>query len=177
MEKDKYVDETWKEVAAKEKEQLDQEQQSSSQKGNSKIHLANDLQKGDSPLDKDLEETIAREEKQDMRDQDTSSLNERESTTAPMDKSENEKDSSASEVDFLNYITSLAVQVMIFLGEIPNPLTNKNEKNLQQAKFLIDTLTLLREKTKGNLTQQENDMLNGAIYELQMKYVELAKKE
>jgi len=81
------------------------------------------------------------------------------------------------EVNFIGYITSLAFQAMIFLGEIPNPLTNEVEKNIPQAKFLIDTLVLLREKTIGNLDQNENEALNGFVYELQMKYVEVVNKE
>ena len=44
------------------------------------------------------------------------------------------------QLDFFNYIASLGFQTMIFLGEMPNPITNKVEKNLKQAKFLIDTL-------------------------------------
>ena len=46
---------------------------------------------------------------------------------------------------------------MIFLGEMPNPITNQVEKNLKQAKFLIDTLVILRDKTKGNLSKEEDD--------------------
>lgn len=76
------------------------------------------------------------------------------------------------EVSFLNYVTSLGFQAMIFMGEIPNPVTNEVEKNLTQAKFLIDTLTMLKEKTAGNLSDQENSLLEGSIYELQMKYVQ-----
>ena len=44
------------------------------------------------------------------------------------------------QLDFFNYIASLGFQTMIFLGEMPNPITNQIEKNLKQAKFLIDTL-------------------------------------
>jgi len=79
------------------------------------------------------------------------------------------------ELDFFNYIASLGFQTMIFLGEMPNPITNEVEKNLKQAKFLIDTLVILRDKTKGNLTKEEDDLLNGSIYELQMRFVELSK--
>ena len=76
-------------------------------------------------------------------------------------------------INFMNYISSLAFQVMMFLGELPNPMAeDRIEKNLDQAKLLIDTLILIREKTHGNLTKEEDDFLNGAIYELQMKYVE-----
>ena len=80
------------------------------------------------------------------------------------------------EVDFLTYITSLAFQAMVFLGEVPSPATNKIEKNLPQAKILIDTLGLLREKTKGNLNEQEDKLLNTSVYELQMKYVAFTKE-
>src|SRR5208283_729486 len=80
------------------------------------------------------------------------------------------------QLDFFNYIASLGFQTMIFLGEMPNPMTNKLEKNLKQAKFLIDTLVILRDKTKGNLSKEEDDLLNGSIYELQLRYVDLSKK-
>lgn len=77
------------------------------------------------------------------------------------------------EVNFLNYLTSLVVQAMIFLGEVPNPLEGeKTEINLRQAKLLIDTLLMLREKTKGNLAKEEENFLNMALYELEMKFVE-----
>lgn len=82
------------------------------------------------------------------------------------------------EVNFINYMSSLAFQALIFLGEIPNPLDDgKVEKNLPQAKFLIDTLVMIREKTKGNLSPEEDNLLNSTVYELQMKFVELLKKE
>ncbi len=83
----------------------------------------------------------------------------------------------AFELNFLNYITSLGFQAMIFLGEIPSPVTNEVEKNIEQAKFLIDTLVMLREKTKGNLNPQEDNLLNASIYELQLRFVEVAKGE
>ena len=80
----------------------------------------------------------------------------------------------AVEINFLNYITSLGYQAMIFMGEIPNPVTNEVDKNLEQAKFLIDTLSMLREKTEGNLNEQEKTLLENSVYELQTKYVQAA---
>jgi len=80
----------------------------------------------------------------------------------------------AIEVNFLNYITSLGFQAMIFMGEIPNPATNEVGKDLNQAKFLIDTLSMLGEKTAGNLNDQEKDLLENSIHELQMKYVQIS---
>lgn len=93
--------------------------------------------------------------------------------TAP---AESEADQ-GEELNFSNYIASLGFQALIFMGEIPNPMTQQVEKNLAQSKFLIDTLVLLREKTKGNLTEQEGRLLNGSIYELQVKFVEILQKE
>ena len=49
-----------------------------------------------------------------------------------------------TEINFLNYITSLGFQAMIFMGVIPNPITDKTEKNLTQAKFRVDTLIMLK---------------------------------
>ena len=97
-----------------------------------------------------------------------------------MEKAQNEEKNQPKnipELDFLGYITSLAFQAMVFLGEVPSPVTNKVEINILQAKFLIDTLSLIREKTKGNLSEQEDAMVNTAIYELQIKYVQATKKE
>ncbi len=95
----------------------------------------------------------------------------------PAPKEEQAPEEEQPQLDFFNYIASLGFQAMIFLGEVPNPLTNQIDKNVKQAKFLIDTLTLLREKTSGNLSKEEAELLNGSIYELQLRYVEAVKKE
>ncbi len=84
-----------------------------------------------------------------------------------------EEEMDYGEFNFISYISSLAFQSMIFLGEFPNPVDNRIERDLRKAKLIIDTLVILREKTTGNLSKEEGDMLNGAIYELQLKYVEL----
>lgn len=80
------------------------------------------------------------------------------------------------EVNFFNYVTSLGFQSMIFMGVIPNPITQQTEKNLKQAKFLIDTLAMIEEKTQGNLTDDEQNILKGSLYELRMKFVEVSKE-
>ena len=97
------------------------------------------------------------------------------SPETPAEAQEQEKQVPEGKLDFFNYIASLGFQTMIFLGEMPNPITNQIEKNLKQAKFLIDTLIILRDKTKGNLSKEEDDLLNGSIYELQLRYVDLSK--
>jgi len=75
------------------------------------------------------------------------------------------------EPDFNLFVTTLALQASISLGAVPNPATNKQEEDLSQARFLIDTLSLLRDKTKGNLAQDESDLLDNLLYELRMQYI------
>ncbi len=80
------------------------------------------------------------------------------------------------EPDFSFFATTLAIQSSIALGIVPNPATNKKEEDLTQAKFLIDTLVMLKEKTKGNLTQEETTLLENLLYELRMQYINKINK-
>ncbi len=89
---------------------------------------------------------------------------------------EHENEAGEVEVNFFNYIASMGYQAMIFLGEVPNPMTQQMGQNLRQAKFLLDTLALVHEKTKGNLTAQEDQFLSSTLHELQLKYVEVTNK-
>lgn len=79
------------------------------------------------------------------------------------------------EPDFKFFITTLSLQASIALGHMANPATGKTEEDPTQAKFLIDTLGMLEEKTKGNLTPEETDLLENLLYELRVAY--LGKKE
>lgn len=78
----------------------------------------------------------------------------------------------APEASFSFFVTTLAMQVTLALGDAADPQTSKKEENLPQAKFLIDTLGILQEKTKGNLNKEENSLLEGVLYELRMGYVQ-----
>jgi hypothetical protein len=66
-------------------------------------------------------------------------------------------------------------QVLTFLGEIPNPETQQRERNLPMAKYLIDTLGIIQEKTRGNLTQEEQTHLDGLLADLRLLYVKAVK--
>lgn len=79
------------------------------------------------------------------------------------------------EVSFKNYIMSLAYQAMIFLGKIMNPVTNQVEENLDQAKLLIDTLSMLKDKTAGNLDTEEQKLIETSLADLQLMYVDIQK--
>ena len=78
--------------------------------------------------------------------------------------------------NFTVFITSMSMQALVSLGEIPSPVDNKKEQNLDQAKYMIDTLGMIKEKTKGNLASDEEKILDGILYEVRMKYMELTKK-
>ena len=81
------------------------------------------------------------------------------------------------EADFKFFVTTLGIQAGISLGEMPDPSNNKKEENLPQAKFIIDTIGMLKDKTKNNLTPEESDLLENVLYELRMQYIEKSKKD
>jgi len=68
-------------------------------------------------------------------------------------------------------ITTLATQALSNLGQIPDPIEGKPVIRKPIAKHFIDTLSLLEEKTKGNLSDEENEMLNGTLHQLRMVFV------
>lgn len=90
--------------------------------------------------------------------------------------SKGEKEAIPTEATFSFFISTLALQASIFLGLIPNPATNKKEKNMAQAKFIIDNLSMFKDKTKNNLDEEENKLLENILYELRTQYV-AANKE
>ncbi len=80
-------------------------------------------------------------------------------------------------VDFTNFILGISQSVYIYLGIIPDPITGKMNKNLLLAKHTIDTIEMLKEKTRGNLTPDEESTLSYLLAELKLKYVEVSGKE
>jgi hypothetical protein len=75
------------------------------------------------------------------------------------------------EISFINLIFSLSTSVLIQLGEIQDPVTQQLAKNLPLAKQTIDLIGMLKEKTKGNLTSDEEKLLENILYDLRMRYV------
>ncbi len=75
------------------------------------------------------------------------------------------------EVNFYNFIISLSTTALFHLGDFPDPATQKAEKNLAAAKQIIDTLSMLKNKTEGNLDENERNLLDGVLYELRLRYV------
>jgi len=75
------------------------------------------------------------------------------------------------EMDFSGFILSLNASALIHLGEIPDPHSKKREVNIPAAKHTITILEILAEKTEGNLTEEEKQLLDDMIYNVRMKYV------
>lgn len=88
---------------------------------------------------------------------------------------EPEEKEGVSEPSFTMFISSLATQTLIHLGDIDNPISKKNEKNLDQAKYMIDILQIINDKTKGNLTDEEKRYMDTLLYDLRMRYLQNLK--
>ncbi len=90
--------------------------------------------------------------------------------------SSKEKETEPFQVDFSTFIMSLTSSAFYHLGDMPDPSTGKKEVNLPAVQQTIDMLVMLREKTKGNLKEDEKKLLEQLVYELQVKYVAKTKE-
>lgn len=84
--------------------------------------------------------------------------------------------SAAAPVQFTTFLLGLASTALIHLGETPHPETGKAEKNLVLARQSMDLLSLLREKTSGNLTSEEEKFFDHLLADLRLRYVEASKR-
>jgi hypothetical protein len=72
-------------------------------------------------------------------------------------------------------LTTLATEALMALGQMPHPITGKVQVQRNQAKYLIDTLDVLREKTKANLSVTEQQVLESLLHQLRMVFVQTAE--
>lgn len=79
-------------------------------------------------------------------------------------------------IDFTTFVLSLVSSTQVHLGLIENPVSKKKEPDMLAARQSIDILDMLKEKTKGNLSNEEERLVEYVLYDLRMKYVELNKK-
>ena len=76
-------------------------------------------------------------------------------------------------LDFTSFVISLASTAAIHFGDMPDPVTGqKAQVNLAGAAQMIDILALLDQKTRGNLTAEERQVLEQVLYELRLRYIE-----
>jgi hypothetical protein len=110
-------------------------------------------------------------------DEDWKDQVEREKVQAAAGLSEPGPKSKKEDSKFSIFISTLGMQAMVAMGEMADPSTNYKAVNLDQAKYLIDMLGVIQDKTKGNLTVEEGDLINSVVYQLRMKYLELSEKK
>ena len=75
------------------------------------------------------------------------------------------------EATFAGFVNALAGQALIHLGMAPNPVNGKAELSPDEAKYSIDLLQIIRDKTSGNLSDEEERLITGVLYDLRMRYV------
>ena len=78
-------------------------------------------------------------------------------------------------IDFSTFVLSLSHSALMHLGEAPHPDTNAVEKSIPLARQTIDLISLLEEKTKGNLSGDEERLIHQILFDLRMRFVELSK--
>lgn len=78
------------------------------------------------------------------------------------------------EITFSSFLFSLSTAIFVNLGAVADPSTGEANKNLSLAKQTIDLLGMLREKTRNNLTREEEDLFDHLLYDLRMRYIKEA---
>ena len=78
---------------------------------------------------------------------------------------------------FIEFVMMHAQNAALFLGQIPNQQTGEGEVNLELARMFIDQLAMIQEKTRGNLSQEEEGVLRNTLSNLQMVFVEVSQEK
>ncbi len=79
------------------------------------------------------------------------------------------------EVSFISLVLSLNTTALFHMGELAHPESGKKLVDLELAKHTIDTLSMLAEKTSGNLDAQENELMTKVLHELKMRFIKATK--
>jgi hypothetical protein len=77
-------------------------------------------------------------------------------------------------VDFITFVLSFSQTAFLSLGLAPHPETGKPELDLKSAKWTVDALEMLHEKTRGNLSGEEERIFERILAELRMAYVQIS---
>jgi hypothetical protein len=81
------------------------------------------------------------------------------------------------EVNFNSLIFSLSSSALLNIGDIADPHTGEKRKDIPMAKYSIDIIAMLKDKTKGNLSDEEQKFLDNILADLRLRYVKAAKKQ
>lgn len=117
----------------------------------------------------------AKREKEQLEEQQQSTPQETPAADPPSAKSDPQQTRQLPPADFSSHISSLVIQVLYCLGKIQDPGGNNPPIDLDLAKHHIDVLQMLEEKTKDNLTEEEQKLLTTSLHEVRMHYVGAAK--
>ncbi len=97
---------------------------------------------------------------------------EKDDATAPSGTMPNgDRDPQMPPASFEMLVTTLATEALMALGQVPHPATNQTEVQRNHAQYLIDTLDVLRQKTNGNLTPQEQQLIDSVLHQVRMLFV------
>lgn len=75
------------------------------------------------------------------------------------------------EASFETLVQSFVTEALIAMGDVPNPYTGQRTRNIMHAKYAIDMLQLISDKTQGNLSPDEKRLLDGALFDLRMRFI------
>ena len=112
--------------------------------------------------DEDQEGQAVKQEKEDGKEVASGTMEEGQRTPLP-------------EVNFSSLILSLSSSALLHIGEIADPYTGEKKKDLALAKHSIDTIALLKEKTEGNLSEEEQKLLESVLTDLRWRYIKAAE--
>jgi hypothetical protein len=124
----------------------------------------------------DAEEKEGKEEKEEKKDKEAAPVDAEKEAGAEKTSEETAADTQEPppqfpEISFATFVASLNASALLHLGAIEDPSSGKKNKNLPMAKQTIDILNMLQEKTSGNLSQEEENMLKNILYDLRIMYV------
>ncbi len=91
------------------------------------------------------------------------------------DASSSESSSATPERSLVGLFMMIATEALIALGDAPDPVSGQQQRDLTHAAGIIDVLSLLRDKTEGHRSAEENRTLEDLIYDLQLRYVKAVK--
>ena len=104
-------------------------------------------------------------------------MDSKEQETEKREKKDDARRSPLPEVNFNSLIFSLSPSALLHIGDIADPQSGEKKKDLPMAKYSIDIIAMLKEKTKGNLTDEEQKFLDNILADLRLRYVKAAKKD
>ena len=117
----------------------------------------------------------AKREKEQLEKQQQSTPKQTPAAQPPSAKSDSQQPRQLPPADFNSHVSSLVIQILYCLGKIQDPDGNNPPLDLDLAKHHIDVLQMLEDKTKGNLTEEEQKLLASSLHEVRMHYVGAAK--